>query len=280
MDNNNPAPIAVAPATPAKSGKGAVIGMVICSILAIAGVGFGVYEMMNKPTQDLKVQVKGADGEITAIDTGIIEKANDGKTVTINGSVSSVSLKELKATIDKYVDFDADGMNIFEKGFTDEYKYVTAIKKVLPATAEFVAEYDFTYNQLNEAYHNLFGTADDVENITDTSVIPCGTPIYSAELGKYIQPGDGCGGWFTTIRSYDILDFSESNGKITAKVAYLDVYPGDDTSSVKLKLDNGEYATSGPGVLDTRKFVDQLPKYSFTFEKSGADYILTAFQKI
>lgn len=92
MDNNNPAPIAAAPA---KSGKGAVIGMVICSILALAGVGFGVYEMMNKPaTQDLKIQVKDTDGEITTIETDKIEKTDDGKTITIADSVAETSSKD------------------------------------------------------------------------------------------------------------------------------------------------------------------------------------------
>lgn len=88
MDNSNPAPIAAAPA-PAKNGKGAVIGMVICSILALAGVGFGVYEMMNKPTQDLKIQVKDTSGEITTIETDKIEKTDGGKTVTITDSIAT-----------------------------------------------------------------------------------------------------------------------------------------------------------------------------------------------
>ncbi|MBR6965389.1 hypothetical protein IKH83_03715 [Candidatus Saccharibacteria bacterium] len=83
MDNNSSAPIAA----PAKGGKGSAVGMVIFGILAIAGVGFGVYGMLKKPAaQDLKIQVKDSSGEITTIDASKIEKTDGGKTITITDS--------------------------------------------------------------------------------------------------------------------------------------------------------------------------------------------------
>lgn len=88
MDNNSSAPIAA----PAKGGKGSAVGMVVCGILAIAGVGFGVYGMMNKPAaQDLKIQVKDTNGEITTIDASKIEKTDGGKTITITDGAAKAS---------------------------------------------------------------------------------------------------------------------------------------------------------------------------------------------
>ena len=83
-DSNNTTPI-----TTAKKPKGMAIGMAICSVLALAGVGFGIYGMVsasNKSvnTADMKVQVKSEDGTITTLETEQIEtKTEDGKTVTV-----------------------------------------------------------------------------------------------------------------------------------------------------------------------------------------------------
>ena len=72
-----------------KNGTGLKIATTIACVVAVCGIGFGVYGMMqsfNKDSQisDLKVQIKEADGTITTIETPEIETTtNDGTTVTI-----------------------------------------------------------------------------------------------------------------------------------------------------------------------------------------------------
>ena len=76
-----------------KSGKGLKIATTIASVVAICGIGFGVYGMMQsfqKDSQisDLKVQIKKDDGTVTTIKTPEVETtANDGTTVTITDTV-------------------------------------------------------------------------------------------------------------------------------------------------------------------------------------------------
>lgn len=69
--------------------KGWKIATVIASILAVCGIGFGVYGMVQSiqkdgQISDLKVQIREDDGTITTIETPEIETTtNDGTTVTI-----------------------------------------------------------------------------------------------------------------------------------------------------------------------------------------------------
>ena len=87
-----------APVTPVvdnkqKGGNGLKITTAIACVVAICGIGFGVYGMMQSSEKDsqisdLKVQIKEADGTVTTIETPEIEtNANDGTTITITDTV-------------------------------------------------------------------------------------------------------------------------------------------------------------------------------------------------
>ena len=62
MMNQNEMAAGASMAAGKKEGKGMMFGMIACAILAIGGVGFGVYEMMqagqSKQISDLKVEIK------------------------------------------------------------------------------------------------------------------------------------------------------------------------------------------------------------------------------
>lgn len=86
---------ASAPVTPVidnkqKSNKGLKIATAIACIMAVCGIGFGVYGMMQSAQKDsqisdLKVQINEDDGTTTTIETPKNETAtNDGTAITIN----------------------------------------------------------------------------------------------------------------------------------------------------------------------------------------------------
>ena len=72
-----------------KSGNGLKIATVIASVIAVCGIGFGIYGMVQSSQKDsqisdLKVQIKGDDGTITTIEKPEIEtNSNNETTVTI-----------------------------------------------------------------------------------------------------------------------------------------------------------------------------------------------------
>ena len=72
-----------------KGGNGLKIATAIACIVAVCGIGFGVYGMMQSSQKDsqisdLKVQIEKTDGTVTTIEAPEIETTtNDGTTVTI-----------------------------------------------------------------------------------------------------------------------------------------------------------------------------------------------------
>lgn len=91
MEQNADAGASIAPVVDnkQKSGNGLKIATAIACIMAVCGIGFGVYGMMQSSQKDsqisdLKVQIKKDDGTITTIETPEIETTtNNGTTVTI-----------------------------------------------------------------------------------------------------------------------------------------------------------------------------------------------------
>ena len=77
-----------------KQGKGMMFGMIACAVLAIGGIGFGIYEMSQVKTAkqqiaDLKIEVKKDDGSTTTIETDQVEVKEADKTVIITDTANS-----------------------------------------------------------------------------------------------------------------------------------------------------------------------------------------------
>lgn len=71
-----------------KSGNGLKIATVIASVIAVCGIGFGIYGMVQSSQKDsqisdLKVQIKEDDGTITTIETPEIETTTNSETTVI-----------------------------------------------------------------------------------------------------------------------------------------------------------------------------------------------------
>ncbi|MBQ6396409.1 hypothetical protein IJH89_02365, partial [Candidatus Saccharibacteria bacterium] len=78
-----------------KEGKGWKVATVITSIIAVCGVGFGIYGMLQSSQKDnqisdLKTQVEDSNGKITSLETEKNETTDEnGATVTIADSIMS-----------------------------------------------------------------------------------------------------------------------------------------------------------------------------------------------
>jgi len=97
--NMNDGMIMDAAAGAGKTGKGMMIGMIACAVLAVGGIGFGVYEMTQansakQQISDLRVEIKNQDGTTTTLETDKIEVKDDTKTVVISDSAVAVNAKE------------------------------------------------------------------------------------------------------------------------------------------------------------------------------------------
>lgn len=95
MEQNTTATIPVMDSGKQKGGKGWKIATVIASVVAVCGIGFGVYGILQSSQKDsqisdLKVQVEDSNGKITILETEKIETTDEnGTTVTITDSAMS-----------------------------------------------------------------------------------------------------------------------------------------------------------------------------------------------
>ncbi len=97
--------------------KGTMIGMICCSILAIAGIGFGVYEYLqaNQTKQqiaDLKVEIKNSDGSTTTLETDKIEVKDDTKTVVITDASDANEVAKHGVLDDEFIYFYEWGVKV------------------------------------------------------------------------------------------------------------------------------------------------------------------------
>ena len=86
-----PEPQITKPSPASKPKNKLTLPLILVSILALAGIGFGIYEMSQVKTAkqqiaDLKIEVKKDDGSTTTIETDKIEVKEDAKTITISDS--------------------------------------------------------------------------------------------------------------------------------------------------------------------------------------------------
>ena len=95
-----------------KQGKGSSVAVIIASIIAVCGVGFGAYGMIQGAKKDdlasnLKVQIEGRDGTITTIDSDKVKISDDSHTVTISES-KDVRKNPIIKSNDKSLEYQLD----------------------------------------------------------------------------------------------------------------------------------------------------------------------------
>jgi len=94
MEQNAAATMPVMDSGKQDNGKGWKIATAIASVVAVCGIGFGVYGMMQSSQKDnqisdLKVQVEDSNGKITTLETEKIETTDgNGTTVTIADTIA------------------------------------------------------------------------------------------------------------------------------------------------------------------------------------------------
>lgn len=123
-----------------KSGKGAKIFAAVASIVALAGIGFGVYGMIqanNASNKDLKIEVKNADGTVSTIEADKIEVKDDGNVAVVTEPVKTenadryiyVSNWGLKIKLDDNMEF-ATYLYSYNADQAFSYMYVSGAPKV------------------------------------------------------------------------------------------------------------------------------------------------------
>ncbi len=125
MEQNTTATMPVMDSGKQNSGKGLKIATAIASVVAVCGIGFGVYGMVQSSQKDnqisdLKVQIEDSNGKITTLETDEIKVSDDSQTITISDSVTKKQNPVISATAPKRYNLSFDSPR-FPIGSNDYY---------------------------------------------------------------------------------------------------------------------------------------------------------------
>lgn len=257
--------------------------IVVLAVLAVAGIGFGGFELWQNMQKDNHVTV------LEAQTTSNSENSNTAE-------ASEIDLKQVRNILNEFIVFDypvtSVSVDIFgDKGLMEPYKYYLSLKKLnytdkasaihdyMPSKDIADYEYSFTYDDINNAYHSLFGSDSDVQN---QESVWCFVPFFSTKYNKYVST-NRCGGVDPSIYNYEILNYSTSNNKLTVDIAYIHIR--EDSPKKYIVFNSGDEEIIGETSFYLsadylREHEDDLPKYRLTFEKEDSNYIFTDISKL
>ena len=217
-----------------KGGNGLKIATAIACVVAACGIGFGVYgivQSLQKDNQisDLKIQIKGNDGDITTIETDKIEVNEGSSTITISDSISDGD-NEVKAIVEKISNtFDCYmGNTHFVKTFNEFMpRWKIAGTDIFVDMEKSYGIYSGTWMHNKETENKLFSVHEAVEAfLEDNGYVrnngPSPLPIYYnektqivCELDEGSEPWDlGCAktNWVSEDRKQLAIELTEASG--------------------------------------------------------------------
>lgn len=281
------------------SNKSTPTGLIVCMVLlvliAIGGVGFGVWQMMqgqNKDAQiaDLKTQVANCANAGDDSTENVTVACPDGTSTEI---VKNVITNDLAQTlINPYLESFGYLNNLLDYSFDDDAKIIVAFQNINPyETHSHDGEngfelYKVYYNSLNDKYKEMFGSSKSLEK-KDYDAGHSISFSYSDDNGEYydVLPfyGGGAGeAMFSVVKSANYDD-----GSIIVQVYH-------DLVSICFEEDtNDGYCIDAGGLQNAvvnsvdqynmsdliSEFADDIPIYTMTFVKDDGHYVLSNVQK-
>ena len=259
-----------------KGGKGMLIGLILCLLLATGGIGFGVWAMMDRSTtkDNLNAQIVS----LKAQNSELLEQAGN-TVIDEDAAIISTGINNNLAQnlIAPYIGAFNYLSNIFDYNFSEDVKVEIAYKNLGPAG---VMNDIVPYWELNDEYRKLFG--GDLEK-RDYGVGHSDSFAFSANNDNFTitqYAGGGAGaGMFSVVK-----DAHYSNNDVLVNV-YHDVLPVCGATDEEYCIES-----NGSGiVVDSieqanvkdliSNFSNNIPVYKMTFVVDDGHYILKSVEK-
>ena len=262
-----------------KNGKtGIILGFILLFLLAVGGVGFGIWAMMDgnarekelsKQIDELKQYSDNNNSKSETADGPIVEE----KLYIDNGLAQNI----IKPYLGTFMTLN----NVFDYDYNEDAKAYIAYMNVGKAYADVVS-----YDVLNSSYKDLFGNDNDLER-RDYSGGCEGSLKYSDN--KFLVEGGACGG--TMMAMFSVV----KNAYYNEDQLIIDVY--HDTVGIKAACeeDGGDasYCVDADKSLvviesiedyNMRELIelnkDKVPVYRMTFVPDNGHYVLDLIEKV
>lgn len=272
-----------------KDEKGWKIATVIASVVAVCGIGFGVYGMFFNDT-DKKV-TNNTDANI-AIDVNSDTKKETTKEIPSKKDITEVlndkyDVKEFNnsscggSTMTSLFDHEEFG-DKFKLGFIIK-KYFFNIQEMQYNNCDGLCEYKtISYDEINEKNHLYFGNSNDLEKKDYDDL-----HIMGLEEAKYIEETDsfrikylgglGCAynpiGFYVNIANVEV---DEDTFTALASVFYLDATEATSFGERSSNCDSSAYNCP---IVDMESLKTENSIYEFKFIEEDGEYKLTGVTK-
>ena len=271
-----------------KKSHGMLYGMILLAILAVGGIGFGVWAMM-----DGNSKVEKKDKQITELQSQLTEKSEtvveDDTTVADGSSVKNVSNELAQNLISPYIGSFTYLNDIFDHDFNENTKFYVAFqntslnwfsgfgKSGIGADTAFLR-----YDDINDRYKYLFGEDKDLDKVN-----------YQEGYNTFTYEKDGFGGEGFTVERVG------GGGTMSALFSIIkEAYYDEDSLVVDVYHDkinvcvvegaDENYCVKEMGyrtILDEEmkqiidNNTDKVSVYSMVFKNSGDHYYLSSINK-
>ena len=276
-----------------KSGKGLLFAVVFLVIVALGGIGFGVWAMMdgNNQTKTLNDQIgslKKTNNELMEQLSEANANANDSGDTIINIDTNGnfIDSDLAQNLISPYISMIGYYNNVFSLGLDEGTKvyiaYVNLGREMFASVG--VDNPSVSYNEINNEYKRLFGDNGNIEKkdyqVQNTEFLYKVRNSDGYETFEIVS--SGIGGTGTTM--FDVVKKAEYDDNAIGVEVYHDTVPGCEAN------ENGGYCVSGIGPAATsinqynmrdliNNFADRIPVYKMTFVKDGGHYVLSGVEK-
>ncbi len=258
----------------------------ICAILALAGIGFGVYGLMqnsNKNIDNLKIEIENSDGTKTELETDKISISNDNSTITIkDGKVGDYTV--YRYLVDRYVlasgFFNRDTVVKALEGDFNNANYEALVTIGSPA-GEAIAP-----AELKEGVKKYFG-----KDSFDYDTFSLGCIEYKLDNRYYRSYAGGCGSPARVWSVYSIDKVEEKDKVLSVEISYASAIDGPENDSCFVSLggdiykENIDCNEAGAEVAKEKaekyfyEHSDEFDHYTLTFKKGDRNYYLTGMGK-
>lgn len=290
MDQNADAGVPITPAVEnkQKGGKGLKITTAIACIVAVCGIGFGVYGMIQSSQKDSEI-AKLKEGNPT-------QNTVDQDDITgTNADENAMSVTEAEKILAKYIGEGnstmAYGLNASYNTFTSDFNsqqeaFLTYSsisnneKETVSCVEERYEKGDCTgksisYDLMSEKYQSLFGDFSSIEkkNYTFQNFFYL---VYDDSINAYrefILPG---GGYSPVVAAHKVASVKKAGEKMVVSLIFAEL-------NTDVEVAAGICGpTSLSGVTDDtlNEMVGSMSIYEFTLSPYNGSYVLTGVEKI